>query len=445
MRLSKYILTLLFLAGVFAAQAQQQGTSYSLQQCVAIAIKNNLTVQQDSLTAQQNRIGFLQSEENLLPNISGTASRSIANGRSLSTSGLYTNSSQTTDNYGVNGSITLFNGLALQKAIKQASLQYQAGKMTFQAAKDIVTINIITNYLQVLDAKDVLNQDTSQLAVARENLARSETLEQQGANKFASDVYDLRGSFQGAKVNLAAGQAALSSAMLNLFQLMNIPFDPKATLQPLNAEDLKGDNGVNPEDVYNTALGSLAQIKAATFARQSAEKQVGYYRGLLWPQLYLGGNLSTVYSNRPGATGAPADPYGTQLRNNYGTNISLGLNVPIFTNLYRRNNVAIAKINLQNQQFIENNVKVQVRQNIAQAYYNMVSAYTRYQALKDEVEAYTESFRISKARYEAGVLTSVDFVTSKNNMDNANLAFISARYDYIIYSKILDYYQGKLL
>jgi len=29
-------------------------------------------------------------------------------------------------------------------------------------------------------------------------------------------------------------------------------------------------------------------------------------------------------------------------------------------------------------------------------------------------------------------------------MDGAQLALISARYDYIIYSKILDYYQGKL-
>jgi outer membrane protein len=310
--------------------------------------------------------------------------------------------------------------------------------MTFQAAKDVVTINVITNYLQVLDARDVLNQDTSQFAVARESLDRAEILEKQGANKFASDVYDLRGSYQSAKVNLASAQNALSGAMLNLFQLMNIPFDPNAQLQPLNAEDLKGDNGINPEDVYNTALTSLAQIKAATFARQSAEKEIGYYRGLLWPQLTLGAGINTIYSDLNNAS------YWSQFRNNYGTGVQIGLNVPIFTNLYRRNNVALAKINLQNQLLIENNTKVQVRQNIEQAYYNMVSAYNRYQALKDETDAYSESFRISKVRYEAGVLNSVDFVTSKNNMDGANLALISARYDYLIYSKILDYYQGKL-
>jgi outer membrane protein len=106
--------------------------------------------------------------------------------------------------------------------------------------------------------------------------------------------------------------------------------------------------------------------------------------------------------------------------------------------------VSLAKLNLQNQQFIEENTRNQLKQNIEQAFYNMSGAYKRYQALLDETKAYTESFRISKIRYESGVLNSVDFVTSKNNMDAANLALISARYDYLIYSKILDYYQGKL-
>jgi len=45
---------------------------------------------------------------------------------------------------------------------------------------------------------------------------------------------------------------------------------------------------------------------------------------------------------------------------------------------------------------------------------------------------------------DAGVITSVDFIIAKNNLDAAKLNLISARYDYFIYSKILDYYQGKL-
>ena len=147
MRFSKYILTLLFIGCSFLTYAQQD-TVWSLQKCLDIAIKNNLTVQQDSITAQQARIAFAQSKDNMIPYLEGNANRQVTSGRSLNpATNTYINSSVTADNYNVQGSVTLFNGLALQKAVKQTSLAYQSGKMSFQAAKDLVVVNVITNYL----------------------------------------------------------------------------------------------------------------------------------------------------------------------------------------------------------------------------------------------------------------------------------------------------------
>jgi outer membrane protein len=436
MRSLKYILVLFLITAASVSKGQ---TIYTLQQCLQIAVKNNLTAQEDSVTAQLARISYLQAKENMLPSITGGADRDLTSGRALNpVTNNYITQSVTSDNYSLSGSMTVFNGLALQHAVKQTSLAFQSGKMAFQAAKDVVTVNVITNYLQVLDAQDMLNQDTSQLAVAKESLDRSEILEQHGDNKFASDVYDLRGSYQAARVNLVTAQNSYDAALLSLFQLMNIPYNKTARLQPLNAEDLKGDNGINADDVYNSALANLAQVKSATLMRQSAEQGVKYYRGLLYPQFYLASGIGTNYSN------LNSSGYFDQFRNNYGTYFEIGVNIPIFTNLLKRNAVTTAKLNLLNYQFIESNTKIQVQQSVEQAFYNMTSAYKRYQALQDESKAYAESFRISKIRYEAGVLNSVDFVTSKNNMDGANIALISARYDYLIYSKILDYYQGKI-
>ena len=156
------------------------------------------------------------------------------------------------------------------------------------------------------------------------------------------------------------------------------------------------------------------------------------------PSLGVGYGVTTNYSNSNPIS------YSNQFSNNYGTYIGLGLTIPIFTNGLKRNQVSLAKLDLLNAQEIEENTKIVLKQSVEQAYYNMISAYNRYQALQDESTAYIESFRISKLRFEAGVLTSVDYITSKNNMDAANLNLISARYDYFIYSKILDYYQGKL-
>ena len=438
MRSYKFLLIILFSLFGKLVTAQQSNV-YNLQQCIDIAIKNNLTVKQDSIAAEQARIAFLQSKDNLIPSISGNANRQLSSGRAINpVTNTYITQSVTSDNYTLSGNMTIFNGLALQTAVKQTSLAFQAGKMTFQAAKDLVTVNIITNYLQVLDAAESLNQTKSQLAVARENLDIAETKEKYGANLTASTYSDFKGAYAGNQVAVVQSQNNLNAAKLSLFNLMNIPYNKDVQLQPLNAEELKGQYGVDPNQVYETALQQLAQVKAATLMRESAEKGVKYYKGLLLPQLQLGGGIGTNYSN------LNTQSYSQQFSNNYGTYLQLGLNIPIFTNQLKRHAVALAKLNLLNYRDIEDNTKIQLKQAVEQAYYNMVAAYNKYQALDAEVKAYTESYRVVKIRLDAGVITSDLFLLAKNNMDSANLSFISARYDYYIYSKILDYYKGKL-
>jgi outer membrane protein len=435
-----YIITFLMLSARFANAQQATGTVLTLQQCLDIAINNNLNVKQAGTALMTDSIYFKQSKENLLPSLTGSAGRAFDQGRGVNPiTNTYINQSFTNDSYGLSAGVALFNGLALQNSIKKASLSYQAGKMDFQSAKDAVTVSIITGYLSILDAQESLAQSKSALAVAKETLDRLEILEKQGDNKAASDIYDSRGNFASNQVTVIVSQNSLDAAKLSLFQSMNIPYNPNAEFQSLSAAELVGEYGLSPDQVYQTAVQQLPVVKSAILKRQSAEKNLKVEQGFLFPTLSLGGGINTNYSSASQNIG-----YIDQVKNNYATNVGLSLNIPIFTNFQRKNNVALAKINLLNYQYVEENTKIVLRQNIEQAYYNMSSAYKRYQALQEAVKAYTESFRISKIRFDNGVLTSVDFTISKNNLDAANLNLISARYDYFIYSKILDYYQGKL-
>ncbi|HEY0244258.1 MAG TPA: TolC family protein [Mucilaginibacter sp.] len=438
-RLNKYILFLIiFIAGSQVANAQRR--VLTLQECLEIAINNNLNVKQAGTTLMTDSINYKQTRENLLPSLTGSVGRSLNQGRAVNPiTNTYINQSLTSDSYGLNAGVTLFNGLALQNNIKQASLAYQAGKMDYQAAKDAVTVNIITGYLSILDYEESLAQSKSALAVAKETLDRLEILEKEGNNKAASDIYDSRGIYASNQVTVVTSQNSLDGAKLSLFQQMNIPYNKDAEFQPLTAAELIGEYGVSPDQVYETALQQLPIVKSAILKRQSAEKYLKVEKGLLLPTLSLSGGLNTNYSSA-----SENISYFDQFKNNYSSGLSLGLSVPIFTNHIKKNNIALAKISLLNYQYVEENTKIVLRQNVEQAYYNMSSAYKRYQVLLDEVKAYTESFRISKIRFDAGVLTSVDFIISKNQLDAANLNLISARYDYFIYSKVLDYYQGKL-
>ncbi|OOQ62056.1 TolC family protein [Mucilaginibacter pedocola] len=445
MRYFKYLVFSLALTIPALANAQSADTTLSLQQCIDIAIKNNLDVKKSELALQTAQVNSNQAKEYMLPTINGQVDHSISSGRGIDPStNTYVNQSFRSGNYNLNSNLTLFSGLQNLNSIKQTSLAYQAGKMDLQQAKDLVTINVITAYLSVLNNTELLNQVKNQLEVSRQQVDRLTVLEKEGANKLPSDLYDLKGTYGDNQLNVVNTAATLKTSKLSLLQILNIPYKESITLQPItNAEELGKQTGDSADEVYNTALAQLAYVKAATLRRQSSEKGVSVARGSLMPTISLYGGLSTNISSSAKFNGQSI-PYWDQFKNNYGKAAGISLRIPLLNYMQNRNKVALAKIQLQNDIYVEQTTKVQLKQNVEQAYLNMTSAYEKYNVLIEQVKAYAESFRTAEIRFNAGVLTSVDFVVAKNNLDRTKIGLINATYSVYIYNKILDYYQGKL-
>lgn len=436
MLLRKNILLAFLMVITNIANAQQ--TTYTLPQCVDIAIKNNLSVSKSDLQMQNAQIGLQQSRENLLPSLAGNVSHAVNSGRSVDpTSYTYVNQKITTANYGIDGGLTLFNGLAMQNSIKQASLAYQAGKMDFQQVKELVTLNVIDAYLQVLNNEDQLAQANNQLVVSQKQVERLNILDKEGAAK-PSDVYDIKGRLATDKLSLINAKNNLNQAKIVLLQIMNVPFDERINIERFNATALQP-YAVTSEAIYNTALHDIAIVKAAALRRESAEKGVKVAKGLLLPSISLSGGVYTNYSS-----GSAPISYVNQFRNNYSTSFGLGLRIPILSAFQGRNRVSLSKINLLDAEYTERSTQIQLKQNIEQAYLNMTTAFERYKVLVEQIKAYTGSFNAAEAKFNVGILNSVEFVLTKNNLDQANSALISARYDYLVRVKVLDYYQGKL-
>src|ERR1700760_1870604 len=68
------------------SQQDSIGATLSLPQAVAIAIKNNLLIEQADLNSQGYKIGYDQSWEYMLPTISGNGGQQINFGRTINSS-----------------------------------------------------------------------------------------------------------------------------------------------------------------------------------------------------------------------------------------------------------------------------------------------------------------------------------------------------------------------
>jgi outer membrane protein len=444
MKYLKYLTTVLIaLVSTGANFAQTADSVLTLQQCLDIAIKNNLLVKQSELDVQRSRISYQQARENMLPSLNGAIDHSISDGRSLNPStNAYTNTQFTSATYNLSSNLTLSSGLTLQNSVRQTSLAYQAGQMDFQQAKDNFTLNMITAYLQVLNSEDQLTQANNQAAVSQKQAERQETLNKDGA-VLPSAYYDLKGQSASDQLNVVNAKSNMDIAKLTLLQLMSVPYTRNVRIQRQLADQLPAPYMENATQIYDKALTDLALVKSAALRRQSAEKGVQVASGALLPSLYLSGGLGTNFSSTANS-GSPTVAYADQLKNNYGTSVGLGLSIPILNYFHNRNKITLAKIDLANAQYVEQNTRVQLRDNVDQAYVNMTTAYDRYKLIVDQVNAFAESFRIAEIRFNSGVLTSVDFLIVKGNLDRAKTNLINGRYDYLIRTKILDYYQGRL-
>jgi outer membrane protein len=421
------------------------GRPLTLQECVQTAITNNLDVQQSDLQLQRAGVNLFQSKANLLPNISGSIEHTANQGRNIDlTTNSFINQQYTNAYYSLQANMTLFNGLRLMNTIKSNQYAYDASKMELQWGKDQLMLKVILAYLQILSSTDLLEQAQQQAAVSQKQVERLQIMNEEGAIK-PSDLTDVQGLLADNKLNVINNLNSLNGAKLSLSQLMNIPYNQNLQVERVAIEQFDMHYTATPDSIINVALEQLSLIKGADLRKKSAEKAVQAARGSFFPSIGIGSGLNSPFSSRLMDSSNKKITYYDQLRNNYGTYVSVGINIPILNNFRFRNQVKLAKIDLKEAEVIAHTREVQLRQAIEQDYFNMTAALNKYRALQEQVKAYTESFQAAEARFNAGASTSVDYLISKNNMDRANINLIIARYDFLLRTKILDFYQSKPL
>ena len=425
------------------AMGQENLKALSLERAIEIAMANNLLVRQSNIQLAAAKVDYSQARANLLPDVNAAVTHGINQGRSIDPfTNSYIDQEIRFGAYGVGASLLLFNGLNVQQTIRQNSLAYDASKLELEQARDNLSLSIMLTYLQVLNNEDVVEMARKQVAVTQEQLNRLETLNEQGAIG-PPVVAELRGQLKGEELALVNAKQALELAKLALAQLMNVPYSPAMQLERVEVETLMDGQGAPaPGEVYTAAVNQLALVKAAHYRQQSAAAGVRAARALYYPSLFLNGNINSNYSSAATINGEEIF-YNDQLRNNLFSSVSLSLRIPILNAFSTHYGVRRAKLNLQQAGLAEETTRVQLRQDVEQAELNFTNARERYQILQDQEKAFAEAFRAAEIRFNAGAGTPVDYLIAKNNLDRSRINLLTAKYDYLLRLKILDFYTGK--
>ncbi|KAA9325826.1 TolC family protein [Hymenobacter busanensis] len=460
---------------------------WSLQQAVDYALKNNLQVRQSQLTSELSDATLRQSRAGLLPTANANASQNWNFGTSIDPlTNEFKTSTIRSNNFSLSGQVNLFSGFQVRNTIKRDALDYQASLNDIEKARNDLSLNVASAYLQVLLADELLRTNQLRVNSTQQQVERTQKLLRAGSVA-ESNLLDSQAQLASDELNVVTAQNQRNLALLQLAQLLNLDAAGSSnvaivTPQLPDPDEVPLENDLN--GIYETAQGRLPEIKAADLRVQSSMRGVEVARGAYYPRLSFGAGIFTGYSSarssfiptgevdfsyapvfiyNPAAPTTPPIPtqyvtgvaqprfetkptaFSNQLGDNLGKQLQFNLNIPILNGFQARTNVQRSEINVKRAELNREQARLTLRQSIQQAYADALAAQRRYASSKRQVEALATAQRNAEIRFNNGLMNGTDYNIAKNNLNAAESTMIQAKYEYLFRSKVLDFYQGKPL
>lgn len=451
------------------AHAQQLIT---LQKAVSLTLERNLTIKQAKVTEALGAEDVRQAKANQTPSFSISPQGSYNFGRSLNTTTYnYTNQSQLLVTGQAQVGVTLFQGGQLKNQILENKYILDADKTNTEKVKNDLLLNVVVDYLQILNNQDLVAAANEQISIAKITLDRSQKNYDAG-NQTTADLSQAKAGLSTAELNLTTAQNQLASTILTLKQYMEMSPDSDIIVEKPDISKLEDIKTLyNADEVINTAMHVNPDVRLAEAQQKSYEQAIKVAKGYYYPTLSFFAGAGSTYSNlqnqrilgtqtvitQIGTVQSTGDivvtpiqapvlgsnyTFFNQLSNNFNQAIGLSLQIPIFNHSTASVAYKKAKLNYEYSELSTQLAKDNLSKTISQALLDLKAAEKSYISAQQTYQSNKDAFNSIKQRFDVGLVNSLDYNTALSNYDKAQNDMITAKYTLIFRSKVIDYYLG---
>jgi outer membrane protein len=411
------------------------------------AMKNDPQIRQADANRLASREARPQAWSALLPQISGTLSRtddrqdgseaegSIGSGTSTPTGPTApVNGSTSAVPYSIN-TISKGWGLNLREnlfswsnwmSVKQAGKEVAQAEATYQAAQQNLILRVAQAYFNVLSALDGLDANQASLEAISRQLDQANKRFEVGLIAI-TDVQEAKAARDTAAAAVIAGKRTLATAGDQLSEItgqkydsLNKPGDDMPLNTPQPADE---DRWVTVSLDQNVSL--LSNRLQADIARENVRIAFG---GHLPTLDLLASKSRTQVDGDEAVSGNPFSLSNTINDRQY----TLQITVPIFSGGLTQSKVRQAQYQwIAAQEGVVQSSRATERL-ARDAYLGVISGIARVQALRQALESSQTALKATEAGYEVGTRTAVDVLNSRRTLVQAQTDYAVSRYDYII-------------
>ena len=453
--------------GLFA-----QNNEWSLRKCLEYAIENSLEVQQSQFNIEAAKINTKQSKHDRYPNLSSSTGLSLNFGRTVDpTTNDFITTTFLSNSVQFNSNVLLFNAGRLNNTIRSNANFEKANREDLNSVMIQLAFDIARNYFAALLAQENVANLAVQIENTVQEIERMNKMIEAGTRARA-EIYDLEAQKATSEQEYSFAQNNYGIAMVNLKALMNIQFGTEMNLvEPKMDQIIYSDpDAVTFEEAFKRSLEFSPSNKANEFRIKAAELDLEISMAGGAPSLFAGGNVNTNYSNQAREVsgfsmstvtqpvtidGTPAvlgsdqvipqfqdKSYGSQFDDNLFYGFGVNLSIPIYSNYQTKANVERSKVNLESLKTQKLQGHNNLRNTIQQMLTDARGAKRVLEASEKTLEARRIASENAQRRFDVGALNSYDYISIKNQYNQAQINLSIAKYDYIYKVKILDYYQG---
>ena len=420
---------------------------WDLQSCIDYALQQNITIRKNRVNAESTQIDVKTAKAALFPSLSFSTSQNMVNrpyqesSNTVSGSEIIRSTSKTSynGNYGLNASWTVYNGNKRLNTIKQEKLNNQVAGLDVATSENSIQESIAQTYIQILYAAESVkvNENTLQVSIAQ----RDRGQELLNAGSIAkSDFAQLEAQVSTDRYQLVTAQATLQDYKLQLKQLLELDGENEMNIY---LPSLSDNSVLTPlptkKDVYASALAIRPEIEASKLNVEASELGIDIAKAGYLPSVSLSAGIGTNHTSGSDFT------FGEQVKNGWNNSIGLSVSVPIFNN--RQTKSAVQKAILQRETNMLSLLDEQkaLYKTIEGLWLDANSAQQRYAAANEKLKSTQISYDLISEQFDLGMKNTVELLTEKNNLLQAQQEQLQAKYMAILNAQLLKFYQGDKL
>ncbi len=440
---------IVFIAAALALASAASGQKkWTLRECIDYAVENNIEIRQSALGVENAEVELNTAQNSRLPNLTAGAGQSFSFGRtSVDTGGdtpEYRNTQTSNSSFSLSAGMPLFRGFSIKNQIAAGRVDLAAAAEGLERAKQNLELNVASLYLDVLFKKEILAVHRQQTALTREQVANTRRMVDEGKVARAQ-LLDITSQLATNEVSEVGAVNDLTLSLLNLAQALNLEDTVGFDIAGVEADALTPSSIAvlpSPDDIYQVAVGTRPVVREAQLRLESSELGVKIAKAAFMPSLNLSAQAGAGYMYMFGQDFQQAS-LADQIRNRHSESVGLNLSIPIFNRNATRNGVRSARIGVRNQTLALEGVKQALYKEIQQAWQRAVAAGARYDAATKALTATEEAARTMRLRYDEGKATAYEYSEAQTRLTSSRSDQTQARYDYLLSTKILDFYTGR--